>query len=60
MSKTKQILAELTEDHPVFKAAMAAYDGVKTIRNSFLYSIETQNLNGEVLKGKLYNKNYTN
>lgn len=32
MSKTKQILAELTEDHPVFKAAMAAYDGVKTIQ----------------------------
>lgn len=32
MSKTKQILAELTEDHPVFKAAMAAYDGVRTIQ----------------------------
>lgn len=32
MSKTKQILAELTEDHPVFKAAIAAYDGVRTVQ----------------------------
>lgn len=32
MSKTNNLIAELTEDHPIFKAALAAYNDVRTVQ----------------------------
>ena len=32
MFETKKILAELTEDHPIYKAGLAAYNGVRTVQ----------------------------